>query len=117
MTQDEHPVAQPPPAAEPPPAAQPPAVQQPQWIAPDPEPGPGPGMEFAGFQAPDSSATSSISDHHHGGRDDHRHPRWPARGRPAGPRGHRAILVGVIVVPLIYFPYFWSKSGPSTARR
>ena len=109
---------EPPPGAEPPavqPAAQPPQTTQPQWIAPDPEPGPGPGMEFAG---PGARLVGYIVDiviitvaviviSILGG--------LLAAVLPA--LGIIAILVGVIVVPLIYFPYFWAKTGQTPGQK
>ncbi len=91
--------------------AQPP----PQWVAPDPEPGPAPGMEFAG---PGARLVGYIID-------------IIIIGvavtiiailgtllvflLPA--LGVIAIILGVIIVPLVYFPYFWSRSGQTPGQK
>ena len=104
----QQPSAQPPSAQ--PPSAQPPSAQPPTaWQPPEPETGPAPGMAVA---SPGARLVGYIVDviivslavlaiTILGG----------VLAFIIPIIGGLAILIGVIVVPLAYFPYFWARTG------
>ena len=84
------------------------------WQAPDPEAGPAPGIEFAGFGARlvayiiDTVVILILA---------------IGLGIIAGlavfvmPLLSILPILAILIVPLVYFPYFWQKSGQTPGKR